>query len=239
MSREGMNHSNTGHIGRSPVIGRLGATLATLSVLIGGMVGCSDPNQAGDGTKDAVVVAAPKTTSGPGEKIGIPGARAIDHAGFVVPNLEQAISFFQNVLGAAVVWRAAPVRAGSTDMRATFNADQRATPRTAMLRLGPNLNVELIEWSVAGRIGKAPPASDVGVGHLAFDVADIEVAGAHLRAKGVRLLEGPRTNKDGPNAGQASWFFLTPWGMPVELVQRPDTMPYQGMTGARLFRSPS
>ena len=46
--------------------------------------------------------------AGSGEQIAITGARAIDHAGFTVPDLEQAITFFTDVLGAAVLWRSAP-----------------------------------------------------------------------------------------------------------------------------------
>lgn len=178
-------------------------------------------------------------TAGPGERIAIPGARAIDHAGFTVPDLEQAVAFFTDVLGAAVLWRVAPIAGpGSGEvMRDGLNADPRASVRIAMLRLGPNLNVELLEYRVPGETRAMPLNSDLNVGHLAFDVDDIGAAGAYLRDKGVRLLAGPRRNPDGANAGQDSLFFMTSWGMAVELVSRPAGMPYERETPARLFKA--
>ncbi len=175
----------------------------------------------------------------PGERIGIPGARSIDHVGFVVPDMDQAIGFFVWVLGAALLWRSGPFGAPQIDMGATFHADPRATARLAMMRLGPNLNIELIEYGVASERRVSPPSSDVGVGHLGIAVDDIAAAGAFLRSKGVRLLEGPQVTPEGPNAGESSWFFLTPWDLALELVQRPKALPYEKTTEARLFQEAS
>ena len=178
-------------------------------------------------------------TRGPGERIAIPGARAIDHVGFVVPDLDQAIGFFRDVLGAALLWQNGPFGGRQVDMGAMFHADPRASARLAMMRLGPNLNVELIDYEIAGEARPAPLSSDAGVGHFAFTVDDMDAAGAYLTSKGVRMLSGPRVNETGPNAGQSSWFFLTPWETAVELVQQPPEMPYERDTRARLFREAS
>ncbi|GAB3641360.1 hypothetical protein GCM10027423_19960 [Spirosoma arcticum] len=176
--------------------------------------------------------------TGSGEHIAIPGARSIDHAGFAVRDLEQAITFFTDVLGAAVLWRSAPFSADGLSPKAPagLNADPRAATRLVMLRLGPNLNVELIEYR-PGAPPVMPLSSGLNVGHFAFDVDDINVAGAYLKAKNVLLLEGPRHNTEGPNTGQDSWFFLTPWGMAVELIHRLARMPYDCNTAARLFKA--
>lgn len=177
-------------------------------------------------------------TANPGERIAIPGARSIDHTGFAVPDLEQAILFFTDVFGAAVLWRSAPFTSDGRGPKLPdgLNADPRATARLAMLRLGPNLNVELIEYRISGVRQQMPLSSGLNVGHLAFDVDDVGAAGDYLRAKKVELLEGPRRNTEGPNAGQDSWFFLTPWGMAVELIHRPPNMPFERDTPARLFK---
>lgn len=185
---------------------------------------------AAQGPPDAAV-------AGPGERVAIPGARGIDHAGFVVPDLDQAVTFFVDALGAAVLWRAAPPMGSDADARAMFDAAPGASPRLAVLRLGPSFNVEFLEWAVPGQSRTNPPSSAVGVGHLAFDVADMDAAVRYLRGKGVRMLRGPLINRSGPNAGQTIWYFLTPWGMPVELVQTPVSMPYESETEARLFRT--
>lgn len=167
--------------------------------------------------------------------IAIPGARAIDHCGFVVPDLEQAVAFFSEVLGAALLWRSERTGLGEVGAAATFAAAPGAEPKLAMLRLGPNLNVELIEYGVPDDERRVPPSSDYSVGHLAFAVDDVTSAGTYLRTKKVRMLAGPRTNREGPNAGQQSWFFLTPWNLALELVERPAVMPYERATRARLF----
>ncbi len=175
-----------------------------------------------------------------GERIAIPGARAIDHAGFTVPDLEGAVSFFTDIFGAAVLWRSAPFTADGNGPKAPagLNADPRASSRLAMLRLGPNLNIELLEFRIPGVSQTMPLNSGLNVGHFGFDVDDINEAGDYLRSKKVKMLEGPRHNTQGPNTGQDSWFFLTPWGMAIELVQRPAQMPYQQETAARLFKAP-
>lgn len=80
---------------------------------------------------------------GPGERIAIPGAQAIDHTGLVVPDLDQAIGFFRDVFGAALLRQAAPVAGRQVDMGAMFHADPRANSRLAMMRLGPNLSNRL------------------------------------------------------------------------------------------------
>lgn len=185
---------------------------------------------------------APTSTApgrSPGERLAIPGARAIDHIGFVVPDLDQAIGFFRDVLGAALLWQNGPFDGRQVDMGAMFHADPRASARLGMMRLGPNLNVELIEYEVAGEARPAPLSSNAGVGHFAFTVDDMDAAGTYLTSKGVRMLSGPRMNQTGPNPGQSSWFFLTPWEMAVELVQQPRDMPYEQDTTARLFRETS
>ncbi|MBC8135000.1 MAG: DUF4440 domain-containing protein [Fibrella sp.] len=181
--------------------------------------------------------ATPPTT---GERIAIPGARAVDHAGFTVPDLERAVAFFTGVLGAAVLWRSDPFTADGRGPKAPagLNADPRALVGLAMLRLGPNVHIELIEYRIPGVTPVIPLASGVNVGHLAFDVDDIQAAGAYLRSKNVEMLEGPRRNASGPNEGQDSWFFLTPWAVTMELIQRPDIMAYQRDTSARLFKAP-
>ena len=58
-----------------------------------------------------------------------------------------------------------------------------------MLRMPPNLNVELFEWSSSDRRTEHPRHSDAGGHHLCFVVDDVDEAIAVLRdIPGVRLL---------------------------------------------------
>ena len=82
-----------------------------------------------------------------GATIKIPGAKAVDHAGFVVPDLNEAVGYFVETLGAAVLWWSPPFSVNKDQLKAPpgLNTAPGAAFRLAMLRLGPNLNVELID----------------------------------------------------------------------------------------------
>src|SRR6185295_9590440 len=104
----------------------------------------------------------------------IPGLQYADHVAFTVPDLDEAVGFFVEALGAEELYRSTrgpdPVF-----MPENFDAPQDAALTLAMLRMPPNLNVELFEWSGSDR---------------------------------------PRV------AGNRWSYFLTPWGLLMELVDR-------------------
>jgi hypothetical protein len=52
---------------------------------------------------------------------------------------------------------------------------------------------------------------------------------------GVRVLGEPQTIADGPIAGDRWVYFLTPWGMQMELIHLPTGAPYERETQARLY----
>jgi catechol 2,3-dioxygenase-like lactoylglutathione lyase family enzyme len=165
---------------------------------------------------------------------GIPGARNPDHFGVVVPNLDEAIRFFTTVLGADLLWTAGPF----TDPKNNpprYDVDARATSRVAMVRLGPNVNFELKEASFPDQVRTFPRNADVGSPHIAFYVDDLEAASAYLKAKGVRLLEGPFKPGGEAKKGEEIRYFQTPFGMYMELVHRPASIPYEQQTPARLY----
>jgi catechol 2,3-dioxygenase-like lactoylglutathione lyase family enzyme len=70
---------------------------------------------------------------------GIVSARHVDHVGMTVPNLNQAIHFFEDALGGLLLWRVGPFHETATGV--PINSVQ-----IAMLRLGPSLNVELLQF---------------------------------------------------------------------------------------------
>ena len=181
--------------------------------------------------------AQPRTPSGIDEPRGIPGARNVDHVGLTVPDLDQALKFFVDVLGADVLWTDGPTSDPTGDsMTRKLGVDPHASMRLAMLRCGPNLNVELLEYHAPGQNTRMPANSDVDSPHLAFYVDDVDRAGAYLQAHGCRLLGGPNTTPaNNPRSGQMMRYATTPWGFTVELVHRPDHMPYEKSTEARLY----
>jgi catechol 2,3-dioxygenase-like lactoylglutathione lyase family enzyme len=89
----------------------------------------------------------------------IPGVRYADHVAFTVPDLDQAVQFFVEALGAQELYRS------SRGPDAQFMPENFAVPADArltlaMLRMPPNLNVELFEWSSSDRRTEHPRHSD-------------------------------------------------------------------------------
>src|SRR5581483_995903 len=76
---------------------------------------------------------------------GLVVIRSIDHVGFTVPDLDEAVEFFCDVLGCELV-----LREGTYDNCGYVwpgeSEPERATVRLAILRHGDSHNVELLEY---------------------------------------------------------------------------------------------
>lgn len=124
---------------------------------------------------------------------GIPTARAVDHVGYNVPDLDAGIAFFTDVLGFTLLERGG---------------------RTAMLEFGNTL-VELLQFQPAEQDWTQPGLEGSGGYHLALTVEDRDAAVAYLSAQpGVRLLREP----DALGNGRQRAFLLTPWGATIQII---------------------
>jgi catechol 2,3-dioxygenase-like lactoylglutathione lyase family enzyme len=175
--------------------------------------------------------------STPGSKPGIPTARCVEHVAFTVPDLDEAIAIFVDVIGAQELYRVGPFADPEGDwMQAQLDVHPRASCEVAHLRLGPNLNLELFAWQAPDQARHAPRASDPGAGHIAFFVDDMDAAAEYLaRQPGVRQQGEVQTIEDGPSAGYRWLVFQAPWGLTLEIMTRPRTLPYEASTPARFF----
>ncbi len=162
---------------------------------------------------------------------GIATSRYVDHCGFSVPDMTQAITFFTEALGGELLWREGPFAESPTGVKVT-------SVEVAMVRL-PNINVELISVVAPGQDRTMPAPISVGAGHMAFYVDDLEAAAASLSAHGATLLQGPIIAGGEANKGERIWYFKSPWGMYLELVNRPAHLPYEAHTSARLYGTDS
>jgi catechol 2,3-dioxygenase-like lactoylglutathione lyase family enzyme len=169
---------------------------------------------------------------------GIPGARAVHHVAYTVPDLNQAVRFFVDVIGAELAYTLGPIEDPDGDwMTRKLAVDARAVGQIAMLRLGPTLNLELFEYTAPDQNRSLPRNSDWGGHHLALHVDDVDKAVEYLRTvPGVTVLGDPETIVDGPIAGDRWVYFTTPWGMQLELINLPARLPFEATTPARLFR---
>jgi|SRR5437588_4373532 len=168
---------------------------------------------------------------------GIPTARNVDHTAFTVPNLDEAISFFVEILGGELLYQFGPIGDPQGDFMARqLNVDAKARCRIAMIRLGPVTNIELFEYDASDQRRELPRNSDWGGHHLAIYVDDIEAALAYLREQtGVTILGEPQLIKNGPIAGNRWIYVLAPWGLQLEIMWMPPGAPYEKDTPARLY----
>lgn len=105
------------------------------------------------------------------------GLRRIDHVGIAVPDLDEAIDFYQRAFGMRCV-------------HTEINEEQGV--REAMLAVGPTAAggcVQLLApLSPVSTIARFLDRQGPGVQQVAYTVADIDVACAKLRERGLRLL---------------------------------------------------
>lgn len=167
---------------------------------------------------------------------GLVSVRAADHVGLTVPDLDEAIEFFVDVLGAEHVFTHGPYAGRGEVTRRQFGRHPDSTVEgIAMVRLGP-LNVELLSFFAPDQCDRPPLPSDIGGHHLALYVDDIDAAVHQLRARAVDVLGEPMP-LPGPESGPDARFifFRSPWGLFLELVSYPWGKAYEATTDRRLF----
>ncbi|MEU8316300.1 methylmalonyl-CoA epimerase [Micromonospora sp. NPDC048169] len=135
------------------------------------------------------------------------GLRRIDHVGIAVADLDAAIDFYQRTFGMRCVH--------------TETNDEQGV-REAMLAVGPDASGGMVQLlaplSPDTTIGKFLDKRGPGIQQVAYTVADIDVACAALRERGVRLLYD--TPRRGTSDSRVN--FVHPkdaGGVLIELVQ--------------------
>ncbi len=167
---------------------------------------------------------------------GLPGLRGADHIGFTVPDLEEAVDFFVDVLGCEPFYELGPFESDDDWMARHLNVHPRAVmKKLRFMRCGNGSNFEIFEYASPDQNRAQPKNSDIGGHHLAFYVDDMDAAVAYLKAKGVRVLGEPTVRTQGPSGGQSWVYFLAPWGMQLELVSYPEGKAYERDFDGRLW----
>lgn len=128
----------------------------------------------------------------------------VDHIGIAVKNLDEALKFYEDVLG---------IKCVETEVV------EEQKVKVAFLPIG-DTEVELLEsTSDDGPVAKFIEKKGEGIQHIAYKVDDIEKAIEELKEKGIKLIdEKPRYG-----AGGAKIAFLHPkstFGVLIELCER-------------------
>jgi len=130
---------------------------------------------------------------------------AIDHVGVAVPDLDEAIAFYRDTLGLALVHE---------------ETNEEQGVREAMMAVGDSdAQVQLMApLSPDSTIGRFLERSGPGVQQVAYRVSDVEAAAQALRDKGMRVLyDEPRRGTAGSRVN-----FVHPkdtGGVLIELVE--------------------
>lgn len=151
---------------------------------------------------------------------GMPKMRGLEHVAVTVPNLDEACKFFEDVLGCEVLYSVGGFSEKTgVNMERQINVDPKARcVDFRYVRCGNGTNIELFEYEAPDQNTVEPRNSDIGGHHLAFYVDDILAAIEYLKDNGVRVLGEPTVVTSGPTAGLTWIYFLTPWGMNLEIV---------------------
>ena len=167
----------------------------------------------------------------------MPGVRGMNHIGLTVPDLNEAVTFFTDVLGCQKATSFGPFRDDEgTFMQDLLDVDPRAViNEIVLMRCGFGSNIELFDYDAPDQKTVQPRNSDIGGHHIAFYVDDINAAADYLKSKGIRTLMGPLPVNEGPAAGQAIIYFFAPWGLQFEAISFPNGMAYEKDGGPVLW----
>jgi catechol 2,3-dioxygenase-like lactoylglutathione lyase family enzyme len=159
----------------------------------------------------------------------------IQHIGLTVPNMDQAIRFFEEVFGAVTVLETGGLNVDDTYMARKLGVPgDRRIVNIKVLRCGRGGNLELFEYAGEDAGEPLKRNSQPGGFHIAFEVDDARQSADRLREIGVAVLEGPNYVDEGPLKG-LTWVYLqAPWGQFLELVSM-ESLGYEAATSERLW----
>ena len=162
--------------------------------------------------------------------------RGVQHIGLTVPDMEEAVRFFETMFGAVTV-----MECGSVDVDDEFMEKRLGVPGNRRIKdqrvlvCGPGGNLELFEYSGEPEPTPIKRNSAVGAFHFARPVDNAVEAGERLGEAGVDVLEGPTLIESGPMEG-LTWVYLrAPWGQFMELVSTTGPLGYEKAGGPKMW----
>jgi len=214
MSRSLVTH----RAGATQRVGRVLAALAVVAVATTTAASAAPPTAPGSGAN--------------GNANGQLGLVGMDHVGITVPDIDEAVAWFENVMGCVAPLTFGPF-SGVQDL---LDVDPQAViHQITMVRCGRSANIELFDYSAPNQRTDFPKNSDWAGHHIAFYVTDIDAAVQYMVAHGAQKFFGPLPVTDGPAAGQSINYFRTPFGTYIELISYPNGMAYERDPGRPLW----
>lgn len=141
------------------------------------------------------------------------------HIGITVPNLKEAVTFFELVFDAVEVFSTGPFNVDEYFMTHRLGTPAHTRIKDLVfLRCGDGTSLELFEYSGEDSQARPKRNSEIGGAHIAIEVEDTYATVARLKAKGIEFLDGPNEVTEGPLAGLTWVYFNAPWGQSLEFV---------------------
>lgn len=175
-------------------------------------------------TKSSIIAALAALCIPIGANAELPGMRGTQHIGITVPDVDEAVEFLVDVLGCESFFSFGPFGPFEDDwMEKNLNVNPRAVIDViTMVKCGNGPALEVFKYTSPDQDPTPPKNSDIGGYHIAFYVDDIQVATQYLKDNGVQVLEEPHPLTGTGLEGMDWVYFLSPWGMQMEIVSAPD-----------------
>lgn len=160
----------------------------------------------------------------------------LQHIGFTVPDMNEAVDFLTNVFGAVTV-----MECGSVDVDEEFMLKRLGVPDGCkiidqrVVQVGTGGALELFQYSGVSGEQTLKHNGEVGAMHLAFEVDDAFAAAERMREAGVDLLEGPTLIEGGPMDGLVWLYLRSPWGQYFEVVSADGPLGYEAEGGPKMY----
>ncbi|WP_420131860.1 VOC family protein [Rhodopseudomonas sp.] len=144
------------------------------------------------------------------------GVTNVDHIGFAVSSLEEAVRFWTEALGFTLERQA---EMGGDFLHQVTGVDD-PNVRTAIVKAPDGFIVELLQYSKGLRNGQAPEsAGAIGAAHLALTVRNIHAAITRVEAAGWKAKGNPLPIPGGPRKGTLTAYVSGPDHITIEFMQ--------------------
>ncbi len=157
----------------------------------------------------------------------VPGFRGFEHLSMAVADIEEATSFFVDVIGCERFYDMGPMAdPHGSDFGAYANVDVRVEVSKVRLFRTPFLNLEVIEPAFPGQNRSWPGLLDIGGWKLDFSVENIDEVIDSMQGAKIHVL-GDKREGDVASHGGPSWRVscMTSFGLYFDLVQDDSGQP--------------
>lgn len=143
---------------------------------------------------------------------------AVDHTGFAVSSLDEAVRFWTGALGFTLERQS---EMGGEFLHQVTGVEDPSV-KTAIVRAPDGYMVELLQYSKGRHNGEVPKsAGSIGAAHLALAVKDIGAAIARVEAAGWKAKGSPQSIPGGPRKGTLVGYVSGPDHITIEFMQPP------------------